>query len=928
MLGLNHDGTTAGVEYYGGHGSGVTSWAPIMGAYFINGGEENLTQWSKGEYPKANNKEDDLNIIISKNGFGYRDDDKGNTSQLAADLAFVSKDQVSDSGIIERTADADWFRFAAGKGFATLNIKTIDVDSTEASSEGANLALAAEIYDGAGKLIKTSNSTNSLGASLSLNLAAGDYFLKVQGASRGTLSTGFSSYASLGQYKITGTVPQPNLIAVTPTNNRIAIAGGNGTFNVSSTVSWSWSSSETWVTSNEAANQTGNQNFEYEVAPNNTQSERSAIITLRSGNSVATHQITQEGPIRDDHGDTLDTATLVAQTSSSTGKFEKAGDIDVFQINVRGLGELVLYTTGSTDTHAELLDATGKTLASNDSDLEPNFLINSTATTGTYFVRIRHGISGGTGDYRFFANLVRSPVLLASPSDRLINSAGGLFRFEAISNTSWTWVCSEHGSSGPPPWARSSEAKTQIGQQSFDYEILPNNTGQRRSATFTLTSKSGSVTHKITQNPFIQDDHSNTATNPSVLAVGASLQGSIEDLGDVDCFAITLPTSGRLTIGSTGALDTYGELRDSKGASITINDNSKDRNFLITRDLNAGTYYIFVSNSGNKATGAYGIINAFTPSKTVTLQYRAGMGGMLQGNANQSVPLGGNSTTVTAISTTGFSFAKWSDGFVSASRTDRNLKSHLSVTAEFNRNLSVALVGEAHLRETPATTIDFGSVAPGQPLVKTFEVINFSPFVLNGLKVEKSGMDAASWSIPQLPQNLLNPGEKITLAVTFTSGIKGYKKAYLTVFATGAAFKSFSIPVLAFVNSTVPASTAGPLAVGSVISPQGFSPIYQDPPADFSAQPSSAVMHPLTFWVGASIDGFFRHEFRRPAALRTTPSFWISTDGLTWEESTPLAVKFLRSSPNLFEYEATLSPPSTKALIISVSDTIPSSIKP
>ena len=87
-------------------------------------------------------------------------------------------------------------------------------------------------------------------------------------------------------------------------------------------------------------------------------------------------------------------------------------------------------------------------------------------------------------------------------------------------------------------------------------------------------------------------------------------------------------------------------------------------------------------------------------------------------------------------------------------------------------------------------------------------------------------------------------------------------------------------------------------------------------------------MHPLTFWVGASIDGFFRHEFRRPAALRTTPSFWISTDGLTWEESTPLAVKFFRSSPNLFEYEATLSPPSTKALIISVSDTIPSSIKP
>ena len=44
-LGLSHDGTTTGTTYYGGHGSGLVSWAPIMGnsyynsmgQYFING---------------------------------------------------------------------------------------------------------------------------------------------------------------------------------------------------------------------------------------------------------------------------------------------------------------------------------------------------------------------------------------------------------------------------------------------------------------------------------------------------------------------------------------------------------------------------------------------------------------------------------------------------------------------------------------------------------------------------------------------------------------------------------------------------------------------------------------------------------------------------------------------------------------------------
>ena len=54
-LGLYHSGQTTGVEYYAGH----SDWAPIMGV----GYGKSLTQWSKGEYPNANQPQDDIAII-------------------------------------------------------------------------------------------------------------------------------------------------------------------------------------------------------------------------------------------------------------------------------------------------------------------------------------------------------------------------------------------------------------------------------------------------------------------------------------------------------------------------------------------------------------------------------------------------------------------------------------------------------------------------------------------------------------------------------------------------------------------------------------------------------------------------------------------------------------------------------------------------
>ena len=917
MVGLSHDGTTEGVVYYQGHGSGASEWSPIMGW-----GEIGVTQWSKGEYPKANNQEDDLKIITTENGFGYRVDDKGNTSQQAANLVFANG-QVADSGIIERTADADWFRFATSGGSVSLSVKTTDVASTEASTDGSNLAVLAEIYDSAGKLIQSSNPANSLDATISATLATGEYFLKVQGAGRGNLSTGFSDYASIGQYQISGNVPQTNLVTLSPPNKRIFVAGGSGAFNVSSAVTWSWSSNATWVTSNEAATQSGNQAFEYSVAPNNTKSERSATITVRVGSSTATHLITQDGPLTDDHGNTQADATLITQSSSTAGKIEAAGDADMFRIDVKGFGNLTAQTSGSADTFGELLDFSGKILASNDSALNPNFQLTHPVAPGSYFVKVRHGIPSGTGSYQLALSFTATSAMSISPLTRTFTPTGGNFTFDVVSNTSWSWSSNE-------TWITSSEAASQSGGQAFTYTVLANTSNQHRTGNITLTSSAGSVVHTVTQSATVADDHANSIAG-TTLTSNASLAGQISYLGDVDYFTITLPTSGSLKVNTTGTLDTYGQLFDANGTQLAFNNDLGDRNFSITRAVNAGTYHVAVSNFGDKATGNYTLANTFTPSKFVTVKYSAGLGGALQGNANQSVPLNGNATTVTAIANAGFSFAKWSDNSTAAARTtDKNLKSHLSVSAEFNRNLSVALVGQAPLKDAPVTTIDFGTATANQTLTRTFEISNLSSLAMTGLKVEKTGSASASWSIPALAKTTLTPGEKTSVTISFKSATRGYKSAYLTVSAAGTIFRSFRIPVLAFVSAAAPtnnsasarASSAPAKAQASAPAPIPAAPLAAAASASSPSKKSSATA-PTDVWVAASLDGFFRHSFRLNAPLKGTPSFWISTDGLSWQESFPLSVKFLRLKQNFFEYEATLAPPSTKDLIISISETKP-----
>lgn len=71
--------------------------------------------------------------------------------------------------------------------------------------------------------------------------------------------------------------------------------------------------------------------------------------------------------------------------------------------------------------------------------------------------------------------------------------------------------------------------------------------------------------------------------------------------------------------------------------------------------------------------------------EAVTIQYKAGTGGTIQGTVTQTVTKGASTSQVTAIANTGYSFVKWSDGSTSASRTD-TATADTTYTAEFAKN--------------------------------------------------------------------------------------------------------------------------------------------------------------------------------------------------------------------------------------------------
>jgi len=373
--GLHHDGTST-QGYYTGHGSGATGWAPIMGVGYYR----DLVQWSRGEYPDANNKEDDY-AVMAANGVVARADDHGNTTGTATRVTGVTSASVTTieaGGFIERTGDIDVLSFVAAAGPITINVAP--------ARRSANLDVRAELRDGSGNLLASGNPVDALGSTLSVTGAGGTYFVSVTGVGKGDPTTGYSNYGSLGEYLVSGTVtaatsqPPVAVLSAAPTSGVAPLMvnfGSTGSSDPDGSIArieWNFgdgsplvlaaSASHSYempgvytatlkVTDNAGLTDTKsvtiNANAAVVLQSMHVDAITVTLRTFRNGNAEATAQVS----IRDGNGNAVPGATVSGSWSgvvngSASGLTGSIGVASFKSARTKAIGEFTFAVTGVT----------------------------------------------------------------------------------------------------------------------------------------------------------------------------------------------------------------------------------------------------------------------------------------------------------------------------------------------------------------------------------------------------------------------------------------------------------------------------------------------------------------------------------------------------------------------------------------------------
>lgn len=193
-LGLYHSSQTNGNEYYAGH----ADWAPIMGVGYY----KEVVQWTKGDYPLSNNTQDQMYLITLR--IPRLSDEHGGSAATASE---VTGETLLAGGVIYDRSDVDWFKISAGQG--VVNVSGL------AASPSANLKLSLSLVDEAGNVLATGTSSG-MNSNLSVPVLGGNYYIVVDGVGTGDALTGYTDYASVGRFSLTGSWSAPVVANVAP----------------------------------------------------------------------------------------------------------------------------------------------------------------------------------------------------------------------------------------------------------------------------------------------------------------------------------------------------------------------------------------------------------------------------------------------------------------------------------------------------------------------------------------------------------------------------------------------------------------------------------------------------------------------------------------------------------------------------------------
>lgn len=148
--------------------------------------------------------------------------------------------------------------------------------------------------------------------------------------------------------------------------------------------------------------------FEIRYSPN-AAGTHNATLTIVSNDSTATPYTfairgTAAWPV-DDHANSRATATVASLPATVSGNLELPGDVDYFKFTITKKAAVTIKTTGTTNTHGQLENASGNVLAQNDNAAgNLQFLIQRTLNAGTYYLRVKGAAANITGPYVLLIN--------------------------------------------------------------------------------------------------------------------------------------------------------------------------------------------------------------------------------------------------------------------------------------------------------------------------------------------------------------------------------------------------------------------------------------------------------------------------------------------------------------------------------------------
>lgn len=288
-------------EYHGGIGSGVTSWAPIMGV----GYSKNVTIWHNGTNSNTCTTiqfDHGSNGITGAAFLNYTLDDVGNTLATGKTIN-TNTTLLVDSGMITTPTDIDVYKFSiCNNRYMTFNIKPWALDTTVGVYDAANLDVRFQLFNATTTAsLAIDTPLVKLNTLVGINLTAGSYYFVIDGGG----SANYSDYGSLGRYYMR--ITSNNIPAITSafTTNSVLCTGMPVSFTDVSTGgpnSWAWTltgaSPATSTLNNPSANYTAAGIYTVSlVATNGTLSSCGVTQTIMVNATPTISALNSSGPI-------------------------------------------------------------------------------------------------------------------------------------------------------------------------------------------------------------------------------------------------------------------------------------------------------------------------------------------------------------------------------------------------------------------------------------------------------------------------------------------------------------------------------------------------------------------------------------------------------------------------------------------------------